>query len=223
MKTLLLTLAAVLAAGSLNAQTIVDFVDGDGLTNDSTSGDNLIWNITVDGTPLTLTVSSSDPDFSAWNANTSKDGFGLETTRGDAWTNAIDGDPDNNDPEVIGEAVTFTFSTAVDLGANGLKLTGQKLGLELAEEGDTTYQYEINGGGTIDGSALNNAEFNIAGSETAVTTVSVFGVAGIDGGFRPNDIEITAIPEPATAVLLLGGLGLVLAVGRRRRASSRVA
>lgn len=84
MKTLLLTLAAVLAAGSLSAQTIVDFVDGDGLTNDSTSGDNLIWDITVDGTPLTLTVSSNDPDFSAWNANTGKDGFGLETTRGDA-------------------------------------------------------------------------------------------------------------------------------------------
>lgn len=105
-----------------------------------------------------------------------------------------------------------------------MKLTGHKLGENsTASEGDTTYQYEINGGAKIDGSVLGDEEFNIAGSETAVTTVSVFGVAGIDGGFRPNDIEIAAIPEPATAVLLLGGLGLVLAVGRRRRPSSRVA
>ncbi|MGC9450878.1 MAG: hypothetical protein ACP5I4_05460 [Oceanipulchritudo sp.] len=218
-----------LAAVGLNAAIVVDFVDSSGITNTGTSGDALTWSTSVEGSPLTITASTSDVDFAAWAANTGKDGFGYNTTRGTAWVNGIDGDPDNNTDTltgepvtVVGESITFSFSSPVDLGVDGLQLTTNKLGEGLADAataaGTVVYQYSINGGSVVDGyfaegdfgsTGFESKVFNLGASQTNVSSITVYAVAGIQGAFRPNTIEIAAVeagPGPATPPVISVGM-----------------
>lgn len=226
MKTQLLTIGCLTLALTAYGQITVDLVDGDGLTNTTVSGDSLVWSTTVNGDALDITVSPTDADFSAWDANTSRDGFGMETTRGGNWSNAFDGDPDNGG---IAESFTLAFSSPVDLGASGLLFASNKLGEDLADEAtaDATavYRFSINGGAFTDGTLTGwdptrgyDVEFTIGENLTSVSNLTVSAVDGIQGGFRAKTLEIAAVvPEPSLYAALLGALSLGLVFWRKRR------
>lgn len=56
---------------------------------------------------------------------------------------------------------------------------------------------------------------------TAVSSASVFfSNDKLDDGFSIDDVALSVIPLPATGLLLLGGIGGLAAVGRRRKAGN---
>lgn len=123
---------------------------------------------------------------------------------------------DTNPTEIDGfsagaaEWLTVTFDYAVRLN---------NFTLARMENGDD-YAYSINGGALTQSTlAFNEVAANNVFSLSifAQGTVSD-GVAGIDD-FTLKGIEVAAVPVPAAGLLLAGGLGLLGAVRRSRRAA----
>jgi hypothetical protein len=85
---------------------------------------------------------------------------------------------------------------------------------------DVFYIILNNGAGTtsgmLDGAAEGGPLF-IGGQEFQVSYTSDFGGAGFAIGGTGNDVALLAVPEPASAVSLVTGLGVLLGLGRRRR------
>jgi hypothetical protein len=79
---------------------------------------------------------------------------------------------------------------------------------------DNTSTNPIGGGGLFrwsgpEGLLSEGEQFNVGGTDFTITYV---------GGTNSNDVILTAVPEPVTAGMLLGGLALIAA--RRRRAGN---
>lgn len=63
----------------------------------------------------------------------------------------------------------------------------------------------------------NTYSFLTQASDDAALIFALRGVPGPRFGLALQNIQITAVPEPATLAMLLAGLGAIVFVGRRRR------
>jgi autotransporter-associated beta strand protein len=110
-------------------------------------------------------------------------------------------DPGASDLVQVGNTVTLGSGVLLDLIQLGTHSEGDKF---------TLFSY-----GTLSGTFAGldqGDEFNAAGGWWTINYSD--DTAGLNGGTGSNFVTITAIPEPAAA--LLGGLGMLVLLGRRR-------
>lgn len=113
------------------------------------------------------------------------------------------------------EALIDTQYKLPSSGAGSLSLTGQNDNLDSVKSGSFTVDSSFNYLAVHFG----NGEllFQFAAPVAAGT---VFNFAGLPNGvsnYRAFTTGVSAVPEPATYAMLLGGLGLVGAIARRRK------
>jgi hypothetical protein len=97
-------------------------------------------------------------------------------------------------------------------------LAGSTLGFTPVNFSDVFYIL-IHGTGTTSGTLGGVPEGGsvfIDAQEFQISYTSDFGGAGFVVGGSGNDVALLAVPEPGAAVSLLGGLGLLLGLRRRR-------
>ena len=105
---------------------------------------------------------------------------------------------------------------AVTLGGD---LTGSAITFSPANFTDVFYIILNTGAGTTTGTLGGIAEGGsifIGPQEFQISYTSEFGGAGFVIGGAGNDVALLAVPEPGVAASLLGGLGLLLGLRRRR-------
>jgi hypothetical protein len=98
-------------------------------------------------------------------------------------------------------------------------LAGSALTFAPANFTDVFYVILNNGVGTTTGTLGGVAEGGsifIGPQEFQISYTSDFGGAGFTIGGAGNDVALLAVPEPGAAASLLGGLGLLLGLRRRR-------
>ena len=153
--------------------------------------DDLASGSTISG-GLTLTASASSGTFNS----TAIGGFGINAMPSGDITIQFD-----NQSTDGAEFMTFSFNQNVDF-----------VSIELTEFGDDEAFLTIAGITTIIGS---NSFIFASGTTLAANTDATFGFHS-GNGFELASLVVAVVPEPGSAVLLLGGLAML--AGRRRRA-----
>jgi PEP-CTERM motif-containing protein len=167
--------------------------------------------ITFDG----LTGSTADPLTTPY----SEDGFTVTPTLGEWKKGLIFGNPL---PSIyVSELGLDTPFGNLQITSGGGLFTFNSLDLQAF---NTAVGYEIRGsrGGTVLFSVANsqaasaNFQTLTGGGSLAIDTLT-FDISGGPGSFNVDNINVTAVPEPSTYLLLLSGLGLA-AWPRRQKA-----
>lgn len=158
------------------------------------------------------------PDVTAWAGSSGLLNDGLATLTQNGNGLGVNGRFDLNPSQIDGfpvgssEFITFTFARAVNL------LTVFFRNVDRNDQ----FDYSINGGDFVNsvtiGTDTNSFDFNREGVETLVIRAS--GTLFTDGAgnddFSIRKIEVTAVPLPAGGLLLLGALGGLAALRRRK-------
>lgn len=111
---------------------------------------------------------------------------------------------------------SLAMAAAADAGSGGIAVLSVGGHASLAGSLTLTFAGGATGIGTYDlfdfgsGYGGNFSSFTVAGLDPSLRATLVFGADGVD-------VSITAVPEPQTYALMLGGLGLVGWLARRRR------
>lgn len=113
----------------------------------------------------------------------------------------------------------FTLSSPVDLTASAVSLEGPGVGLVDASvllfSGDPGSGTKI-GGFTMSGTSASKTFADLAAGSYYYLVRGTVGAQDAGGAYSLSSI-VGAVPEPATASLMFGGLGAVLMIVRRRR------
>ncbi|MEP3333705.1 VPLPA-CTERM sorting domain-containing protein [Sedimentitalea sp.] len=154
------------------------------------------FSYSVDGIGVTVTA---EHYFFGWqDSDVSRTGSGLGASSY-GWDNPqLDG--------IVDERMTFSFDQDVSL----MSIDFASFGL-----GDAYDIYVDSGAGMslIDSASSNPYTF----SPYLVGDTLSIGVDGLFSSFRVSSLEVTAVPLPASGLLLLGGLGGIAALRRRRK------
>jgi hypothetical protein len=145
-------------------------------------------------------------------------------------------------PSTWGPADTGTH--ALDLNGFDTGSISQSFATTIGQKYDVSFAYSRNvagapdpatavataGGGTLNISAANDGSFGSGGAmlwknagfsftaSALKSTLSFTSTVGGSGGVFLDSVSVTAVPEPETYALMLGGLSAVAFVARRRRA-----
>jgi hypothetical protein len=214
--------AAMLVSGAANATTF-DF------SANTTNGGPLVFlegalSVTVDGfrlgqngTDNFIPFGTADRDNGDLNTVAGQGiGFGRS---GDGPTDVDGTNGTSGSNNSANEFILFTFDSLVNITAITFFDDDND---EFRLFGDTSFVESNNGFGTIFGDDLgsfgtNNGLFTVNPSIDGVTS---FGVAAFanDSSFRIQSVTISAVPEPATWLMMILGFGLVgLTLQRRRK------
>lgn len=115
---------------------------------------------------------------------------------------------------------TFTF-TGLNAGYYNIdaSISGIRLNFGLLDP--THLNVKLDGVAFGTTGSLKSGTINYDGHEPLVLEVFGTTAAGTGASFFNGSISVTAVPEPATYGMLLGGLGLVGVVARRRKAAKQ--
>ncbi|WP_424984411.1 VPLPA-CTERM sorting domain-containing protein [Microbulbifer sp. S227A] len=150
----------------------------------------------VDGIGVTVTA---EYNFNGWrDSSVTRNSSGLGAYSHLFDNPSLDG--------IIDERMTFTFDQDVSMEAINFANFGWSDSYDI---------YVDSGAGMtlLDSSSSNPYSFSpyLVGSSLTI------GVDGALSSFRVNSLEVSAVPLPASGLLLLGGLGGIAALRRRRK------
>ncbi len=214
------TLAAM-AAGA-NAQTLIGYWNFNGLSiaTASAPGSGGVPNsIASDsGTGATLTLGGGNWD-------------GLVDDFGGSTINALNSDVAGVSLSLVSDAgngsfIEFSFSMA---GLTDVSVTfatrGTSTGYNTGQWSFSTDGISFTAFGTNTATTSTTYALATVGTtagldndSTAFLRYTLSGASGASGNNRIDNLQITAVPEPASAALLLGGAGTMLLLFRRKRA-----
>lgn len=131
--------------------------------------------------------------------------------------------------QTFNDVYTFSLNSLFDLGGNVFsnklktKFSLQDLVISdfyLTKEGvpTTKYQGVMELAGNIDSWSIDLT--NLSGGNYSLSVVGNV-LSGATAGSYQGQVSVSPVPEPATWGMLIGGLGLVGALARRRKASSQ--
>jgi len=196
--------AALLSAGSAAHALLLDFTTLDSLRGSQTSF------VDVSMTPYVFTVTGSVQSGDRRTFNNvvlGPYGFGIDSSFDEG---------SNKDLVNRYEFINFTFTTpaVVNLADVGFR---KKDGKALSN-GDE-YEYRVDGG------SWNDRDFNDSPDFSPALSGTSFEFRYEDESFYVASLDVSSpvapIPEPETYALMLGGLGLVSFMARRRKAERR--